>query len=123
MYAIRSYYASSTYLDWAEANMQLNGFSSEAHTRVKSDCMQWLEKSIGRWDLIFLDPPTFSNSKDRNDIFDLQRDHENLIRTVASRLSTDGVLLFCNNFRKFKMSEQLMTEFMITDITERNNFV
>ncbi len=111
--------ASSTYLDWAESNMQLNGFSSEAHTRVKSDCMQWLEKSIGRWDLIFLDPPTFSNSKDRNDIFDLQRDHENLIRTVASRLSTDGVLLFCNNFRKFKMSEQLMTEFMITDITER----
>ncbi len=110
---------SRTYLDWAGANLRLNNFRGSEHSLIKADCMSWLKTAIGRWDLIYLDPPTFSNSKDRNDIFDLQKDHEELIRLAASRLTKDGVLLFCNNFRKFRMNEELKNEFRINEISEK----
>ena len=109
---------SRTYLDWAEANMNINGFRGGSHSRVKKDCIEWLETALGRWDLIYLDPPTFSNSKDRDDVFDLQRDHEKLIRLAASKLTDGGLLVFCCNFRKFKMSEALSEEMQISEITD-----
>ena len=113
---------SKTYLDWAEANMRLNGFRNDAefsHSYVRNDCMEWLRKAMGRWELIYLDPPTFSNSKDRREIFDLQKDHEELIRLALSRLADDGLLIFCNNFRKFKMSAELESDFLIEEISEQ----
>ena len=110
--------ASRTYLDWAEANMKINNFREDSHSYVKADCMDWLKSAVGSWDLIYLDPPTFSNSKDRRDIFDLQRDHEELIRLTMSKLTPGGLLIFCNNFRRFKMSEQLENDFAISEISE-----
>ncbi len=118
-YATTSVDTSRTYLDWAEENMKLNKFDSGNHSFVREDCMKWLESSIGEYDLIFLDPPTFSNSKDRDDIFDIQRDHVNLIRLTASRLSSDGTLIFCNNYRKFQMDEELSSDLDIKEISEQ----
>ena len=109
--------SSANYLGWAESNMKLNGFGSGNHGYVKADCISWLTKSLGRWDLIYLDPPTFSNSKNRREVFDLQKDHEDLIRLAVSKLSREGVLIFCNNFKKFKMSPGLESEYNISDIT------
>ncbi|MBI9109383.1 MAG: bifunctional 23S rRNA (guanine(2069)-N(7))-methyltransferase RlmK/23S rRNA (guanine(2445)-N(2))-methyltransferase RlmL [Spirochaetales bacterium] len=109
---------SKTYLDWAEANMKINGFEGSTHTRVRMDCLEWLGRAVGRWNLIYLDPPTFSNSKDRDDVFDLQKDHEQLIRLTISKLSEGGLLIFCCNFRKFKMSLVLSEEFSIEEITD-----
>ncbi|HAK45837.1 MAG TPA: bifunctional 23S rRNA (guanine(2069)-N(7))-methyltransferase RlmK/23S rRNA (guanine(2445)-N(2))-methyltransferase RlmL [Spirochaeta sp.] len=110
---------SRTYLEWAEANMKINNFREDVHSYVKADCISWLKKANDSWDLIYLDPPTFSNSKDRTDIFDLQKDHEDLIRLTVSRLSDKGRLIFCNNFRKFKMSPELGKEYDIVEISEQ----
>jgi len=110
---------SRTYLDWAEANMRINGFTGSSHSRVRKDCIDWLDGALGRWDVIYLDPPTFSNSKDRDEVFDLQKDHEKLIRLTISRLSENGLLIFCCNFRKFKMSTELADEFSIEEITDQ----
>ncbi len=109
--------ASKTYLDWAEANMKLNGFRT-GNSFVRDDCLTWLKSAVNRWDFIYLDPPTFSNSKSRT-IFDLQKDHEELVRLAVSRLAPDGLLLFCNNFRKFKMSPELENDLDITEISDR----
>ncbi|MDC7226517.1 MAG: bifunctional 23S rRNA (guanine(2069)-N(7))-methyltransferase RlmK/23S rRNA (guanine(2445)-N(2))-methyltransferase RlmL [Spirochaetales bacterium] len=108
---------SKTYLEWAEANMKINNFRNDSHAYVKADCMRWLKNAVGSWDLIYLDPPTFSNSKDRVEIFDLQNDHEELIRLTVSKLNEDGVLIFCNNFRKFKLSADIENELDITEIS------
>ena len=109
---------SGTYLDWGAANMKINGFSGRDHSFVREDCLSWLRGALGQWDLIYLDPPTFSNSKDRDDVFDLQRDHEELIKLTASKLSPGGLLIFCCNFRKFKMNEALEEDLNINEITE-----
>ena len=109
---------SATYLEWAKMNMKINGYEKIEQNYVKSDCIGWLKTAIGNSDLIYLDPPTFSNSKDRDEVFDLQKDHENLIRLAISRLTQDGKLIFCNNFKRFKMSQALLDEFIIKDITE-----
>ena len=118
-YSTASVDTSGTYLEWAEANMRLNGYTGGAHSYVKADCISWLKTTLGRWDLIYLDPPTFSNSKDRSSDFDLQRDHAELIRLAAGKLAEGGLLIFCNNFRRFKMDSELQKEFLIEEISDR----
>ena len=113
---------SRTYLDWARRNLALNGFREGAqHRLVQADCLAWLEKEserqTERFDLIFLDPPTFSNSKGMEGTFDVQRDHVLLLRQAARLLEKDGVLLFSNNFRRFKMDREALAELLIEDIT------
>jgi 23S rRNA (guanine2445-N2)-methyltransferase / 23S rRNA (guanine2069-N7)-methyltransferase len=68
------------------------------------------------YDLIFVDPPTFSNSKRAED-FDVQRDHVALLKLCAQRLLPDGVILFSNNFRRFKLDAAALPEFAVRDIT------
>lgn len=109
--------ASSTYLDWAMRNMKLNGFSSMNHFYYRGDCLEWLRNTNDKFDLIFCDPPTFSNSKSRS-MFDVQRDHGYLIRSCMRHLSRDGKLIFSTNFTRFKLYEELFDEFEITDITQ-----
>ena len=111
--------ASGTYLDWAQMNMKINNFRDDNHSYIREDCISWLKGAVGSWDLIYLDPPTFSNSKDRPDVFDLQRDHEELIRLTASKLRSGGLLIFCNNFKRFKMSDELVKDFHVTEISEQ----
>lgn len=98
---------SNTYLDWAQKNMQLNNFADERYSYVKADVLQWLPKVPGEYfDLIVLDPPTFSNSKMMKDVFDIQEMHVDLINQCLSKLKEDGVLYFSTNARKFEMSTE-----------------
>ena len=111
---------SKTYLDWARRNLELNGLADGRHELVKADCIDWVRGQRGaRYDLIFLDPPTFSNSKRMQDHFDVQRDHVGLLQAVSSLLSEEGVLIFSNNFRRFKMDTESLSTLHIEDITAR----
>ena len=110
---------SGTYLEWAGRNLALNGASGRQHQLVQADVMSWLAADRGQYDLIFCDPPTFSNSARAQD-FDAQADHVRLLRACCSRLSPDGLLLFSNNFRRFKLDEAAVAEFATcTEISPR----
>jgi len=107
---------SKTYLDWARRNLALNGFS-EKQQLVQADVMQWLAKERGEYDLIFIDPPTFSNSKRMQDVFDVQRDQRTLINEAMRLLAKDGVLYFSNNFRRFELEPELAERYQIEEIS------
>jgi 23S rRNA (guanine2445-N2)-methyltransferase / 23S rRNA (guanine2069-N7)-methyltransferase len=111
---------SRTYLDWARRNMEINGFRGAAHRFLQEDCLQWLDADDGRrYDLVFLDPPTFSNSKRMKDEFDVQRDHTMLIRATLARLAPGGLLLFSSNFRKFSLDAGALADLLVTDVTRQ----
>ena len=110
---------SQTYLDWAKRNLALNGLSGGNHQLVRADCVEWIGRGQGEFDLIFLDPPTFSNSKRMEGTFDVQRDHVELLRKTAALLAKDGTLIFSNNNRKFKMEADALPELAIEDITRQ----
>jgi 23S rRNA (guanine2445-N2)-methyltransferase / 23S rRNA (guanine2069-N7)-methyltransferase len=107
---------SKTYLDWARRNLALNGFSDK-HKLEQGDVMEWLEADRGEYELIFIDPPTFSNSKRMEGIFDVQRDQVQLIDLAMARLAPGGVLYFSNNFRKFELEPNLSERYAIEEIT------
>jgi len=108
---------SRTYLEWAQANLRLNQLDGPQHRFVAADVLQYLEREKEHYDLIFLDPPTFSTSKSMETTLDIQRDHVHLIRLAANLLTPDGVLIFSNNFRKFRMDFASLPELEIEDIT------
>lgn len=107
---------SRTYLDWARRNLALNGFS-ERHQLVQSDVMAWLEESREEYELIFIDPPTFSNSKRMEGVFDVQRDHVRLLDLAMARLAKGGVLYFSNNFRRFALDESVAARYSVEEIS------
>lgn len=108
---------SQTYLAWASRNLALNGFLDEAqHKLVRDDALAFLQNRSAMYDLIFVDPPTFSNSKRAVD-FDVQRDHVRLLNLCVERLLPDGVIVFSNNFRRFKLDENALTQFAVKEIT------
>jgi 23S rRNA (guanine2445-N2)-methyltransferase / 23S rRNA (guanine2069-N7)-methyltransferase len=108
---------SRTYLDWARRNMSVNGLTGR-HEFVQEDCLAWLaEARAERYDLIFLDPPTFSNSKRMDREFDVQRDHVDLIRAALRLLAPGGLLLFSTNFRKFRLDDEALADLEIRDIS------
>lgn len=111
---------SRTYLDWAQRNFDLNRLDRRSHRLEQADCMAWVEGCTERFDLIFLDPPTFSNSKRAANVLDIQRDHPQLVRACMKLLAPGGQLVFSNNFRKFKLDEQLQREFSVEEITQRS---
>lgn len=94
---------SNTYLEWAKDNMKLNGQVERQHQFIQADCLQWLEQASASYDLIFIDPPTFSNSKRMEQSFDVQRDHIQLMKNLKRILRQDGTIVFSNNKRHFKM--------------------
>ncbi len=109
---------SRTYLDWARRNLELNGFRvDDRHRLLQADCLAWLEQAKGSFDLIFLDPPSFSNSKSMSGTFDVQRDHVVLLRQAVALLAEGGVLLFSNNLRKFKLDREALSDLDIEDLT------
>lgn len=109
---------SNTYLAWAERNLALNGFSGDAHRFVRADCLEWIERERGHYDLIFLDPPTFSNSKKMEESFDVQRDHVRLLSGVARLLSPGGILVFSTNNRRFRMDYEALSQLAVEDVTQ-----
>ncbi|MCB1560665.1 MAG: 23S rRNA (guanine(2445)-N(2))/(guanine(2069)-N(7))-methyltransferase, partial [Xanthomonadales bacterium] len=94
------------------ANLAENGISGTAHRLAQADVMRWLQAERGEYDLVFCDPPTFSNSARAGD-FDVQREHVELIRRIMARLSRDGLLLFSNNFRRFKLDPVIEADYAV----------
>ncbi len=116
---------SKTYIEWARKNLNLNGLSSPyQHRFIQADVQLWLEgessrDQIKQYDLIFLDPPTFSNSKRSENSFDIQRDHSKLIDQSMLLLRPGGLLIFSNNFRKFKLDPHLSEQFYVEEISNK----
>ena len=110
---------SNTYLDWAQRNFDLNSLRTGKHKLLRADCLKWLEAEGEQYDVIFLDPPTFSNSKKMDTVLDIQRDHGDLIRASMGKLASGGTLVFSNNFRKFKMDELTLRQFDCENITPK----
>lgn len=108
---------SNTYLEWAQRNLDVNDLSSPEHVIQRADVLEWLRvKPQDQWDLIVMDPPTFSNSKMMRAVLDIQRDHVGLIEAALMRLARGGTLIFSTNHRKFKMEEERLP----TGITIKN---
>lgn len=110
---------SRTYLNWARRNLAINGLDGPAHDFIQADCLAWIAQMDGRrrFDLIFLDPPSFSTSKRMQGTLDIQRDHVRLIRAVASLLEPGGLLVFSNNLRRFRLDREALADFSLTDIS------
>lgn len=112
---------SNTYLKWGQDNFALNNLKGTRYFFEQADCLKWLENAQGQFDFIFLDPPTFSNSKRMKKEFDVQRDHIKLFTWVKRILSPNGVLLFSNNKRGFQMNEEGLLDLSLIaeNISER----
>jgi 23S rRNA (guanine2445-N2)-methyltransferase / 23S rRNA (guanine2069-N7)-methyltransferase len=111
---------SNTYLDWAHENLLLNGFSGTNHELYRADCLAWLEEQESRgprFDLIFLDPPTFSNSKRMDGVLDVQRDHVGMIRRSLKLLRPTGRLIFSTNYTRFKLDSEALGGLAIEDLS------
>jgi len=109
--------SSTTYLDWFNANLALNGLSDRQHRGVRADVRDWLSEETRTYDLIMVDPPSFSNSKGQAD-FDVQRDHLSLLELAMARLSKKGVLYFSTNHRKFVLDPAVQQTWQVKDVTQ-----
>jgi 23S rRNA (guanine2069-N7)-methyltransferase / 23S rRNA (guanine2445-N2)-methyltransferase len=110
---------SNTYLQWLRKNLEHNGLDEGGNAVIKADCLRWLaESGPGRaYDLVLLDPPSFSNSAGMEQSFDVQRDHPELVRATMNLLAADGQLYFSNNRRGFKLDPALLQEYRCEDIS------
>src|SRR5690606_28457251 len=108
---------SNTYLDWAERNFALNAIRLDRHQLVQADCLKWLYQCRQGFDLIMLDPPTFSNSKRMEGVLDVQRDHLVLIRRCMELLNPRGKLYFSTNLRSFKLDFAALDDLAVDDIS------
>jgi 23S rRNA (guanine2445-N2)-methyltransferase / 23S rRNA (guanine2069-N7)-methyltransferase len=111
---------SANYLHWTRMNLALNGLGDFSHSTVKADCLQWLQDNQEKFDLIFVDPPTFSNTKKEHRVFDIQRDHVRLINLAMERLEHGGKLFFSTNFRTFSLDDTIRNSFAVRDMTRES---
>lgn len=115
---------SATYLGWAKENFELNGLSTSKNFFLEEDVLQFIEHAVdwpdlvGTFDTVFLDPPTFSNSKYMKTDFDVERDQVALVNQVAKFLKPDGILYFSNNKRDFRISEEILQKYRVKNITK-----
>jgi len=111
---------SRTYLDWARRNLSLNGMEGRRHALVQADCREWLaqrDPAHERYDLIFLDPPTFSSSKRMQGVLDVARDHPALLDACARLLAPGGLIVFSTNAQRFRLKPALSERYEIRDIS------
>ena len=111
---------SRTYLGWAQRNLALNGLGGREHALVQADCRPWLEQAAlatPRFDLVFLDPPTFSNSKRMEGVLDVARDHAGLIDACARVLARDGLIVFSTNAQRFVLDARLEEHYDVRDVS------
>lgn len=125
--AITTVDMSNTYLNWAQDNFALNKLSSHKFQFVQADCLDWLKKNTHQFDLVFIDPPTFSNSKRMEDSFDVQRDHVALLTDALKSLNQGGEIFFTNNKRNFKIDFEALDKLglqaqAMSDITRDKDF-
>lgn len=110
---------SNTYIDWAKENFEANHINTKSHQLIQQDCLSWLQQCRQGFDVIFLDPPSFSNSKRMQDVFDVQRDHAALIHRCMELLNLGGTLIFSNNLRNFKLDVDISDSYHVEDITSQ----
>jgi 23S rRNA (guanine2445-N2)-methyltransferase / 23S rRNA (guanine2069-N7)-methyltransferase len=113
---------SNTYLDWAAQNLRLNGLDTARHQLLRADCRDWLREAArtrDRYELIFLDPPTFSNSKRMSGVLDVQRDHAALIDDCLRLLAPGGLLVFSTNAQQFRLDAGLAQRCAVQDISAK----
>jgi 23S rRNA (guanine2445-N2)-methyltransferase / 23S rRNA (guanine2069-N7)-methyltransferase len=113
---------SNTYLNWAQRNFELNGLSPDRNGLVQADCRVWLQegaRSRERYDLIFIDPPTFSNSKRMEGVFDVERDHPEFIEGCVRLLAPGGLIVFSTNSQRFRLDESLSQRYDVRDISAK----
>jgi 23S rRNA (guanine2445-N2)-methyltransferase / 23S rRNA (guanine2069-N7)-methyltransferase len=111
---------SNTYLQWAQENMSINGYTDNRHALIREDCLKWLKQAVvenKKYQLIFIDPPTFSNSKKMSASLDIKRDHVELLQDCLSLLTDDGQIIFSTNARSFKLDDRLNEICFVKDIT------
>lgn len=110
---------SQTYLRWAQDNFELNNVDLGDHSFINANVIEWLRDNryLKKFDLIFLDPPTFSNSKKMDSTFDVERDQDFLVSACMQMLHPEGTLYFSNNKRSFKLSSEVSQSFKVRDIT------
>ncbi len=114
---------SNTYLDWARRNFELNGVDAAQHQIVRADVFQYLQTGMEegkQFDLIVMDPPSFSNSKKMLDILDIQRDQAKLVDGAMKLLTKDGLLFFSNNLRSFELDPALVERYQIKDVSKQS---
>jgi len=113
---------SKTYLGWAKDNLSLNQLDLSKHKLKQQDCIEWLNSTqmVAPFDLIFLDPPSFSNSKRMQGVLDIQRDHVDLINAAMKHLAKGGQLIFSNNLRKFKLDPEVIEQYKVSDFSKRS---
>lgn len=108
---------SNTYLEWARRNLEINNINSNKNILIRDDIKVFLDKEQGHYDLIVLDPPTFSNSKKMTGTFDVQRDHADMIKQCMNLLSHDGELFFSNNLKSFRLDQDALSNFDFREIS------
>lgn len=110
---------SNTYIEWSENNFKKNKIDQKNHVLIRDNCLDWLARCREKYDVVFLDPPSFSNSKKMEGTFDVQRDHVNLIDDAMRVVAADGVLVFSNNRRDFKIDDTIANKYRINNITAK----
>ena len=114
---------SNTYLDWAQRNFELNGIDLAKHQIIRADVFQYLQTAFEagkQFDLIVMDPPSFSNSKKMSDTLDIQRDHARLIQGAMKLLASNGLMYFSNNLRSFALDESIAEQYLVKDISKQS---
>ena len=114
---------SNTYQDWSKRNFELNGMDLKRHKLVRADVFAFLEQAVKekqQYDLIVMDPPSFSNSKKMAGVLDVQRDHPHLINQCLQLLAKDGALFFSNNLRSFELEPEKFGPCKVRDISKQS---
>lgn len=114
---------SQTYIDWARDNLSLNGLDPRRHRLVRADVTRWLDDPVvqaDRYDLVVLDPPTFSNSARMEGVFDVQRDHRAMLTRLAGLLAPGGVVYFSTNYQRFRLESEALGGLVAEDLTEKS---
>lgn len=112
---------SSTYLDWAQENFRINSLDPSRHEFIREDALEYLRQAprpSQQYDMIFLDPPTFSNSKRMDKHFEVENDQDFIVESCMKRLASGGILFFSNNKRSFRLSEKIAKTYSVKDISE-----
>jgi 23S rRNA (cytosine1962-C5)-methyltransferase len=114
---------SNTYQAWTSRNLALNGIDPGRHRLVAADALAWLDSAVvarERFDVIVLDPPSFSNSKKMQGVLDVQRDHVRMVEQCHSLLDDGGELFFSTNLRSFRIDARLVDECALREITHQS---
>lgn len=112
---------SNTYLQWAEDNLSLNHLADRRHRMVRDDALSFLKhhRPGAAYDLAVVDPPTFSNSKKTERVWDVQRDYLELLTRLVELMSAGGVIYFSTNFRRFKLDESALPRLSVREISRQ----